>query len=586
MVNIKINGKALQVKEGTTILDAAKEAGYNIPTLCWMKDYSDIGACRVCVVEIDDNKTLAASCNTVVQEGMDIKTNSPRVVEARRENIKLMLSQHNVTCPTCERNINCALQDLANKYAVSSDNEIPKMLPINEWDTTLPLIREEDKCIKCYRCVQVCEKIQSIGVWDMVGTGANTTVGVKNNVPFNQSDCVLCGQCITHCPTNALHSRDDVMEIANLLDKEKNPDKVIVVQTAPSPRTAWGEDFGLDAEFATERRMAAALRRAGFDYVFDTNFSADLTIMEEGNEFLHRFTHKEDYAWPMFTSCCPGWVRFLKSQYPEMTDQLSTAKSPQGMFGAITKSYFAEKIGKAPEDIICISVMPCSAKKEELEIPNLNDAKEGIKDVDYSLTTREMNRLFKYLNIDIENLPEEGFDSPLGSGTGAAVIFGATGGVMEAALRTCYFVLTGDNPDADETFKAVRATGSDKPWVEAEYNVNGAIVRAAVVNSLGNTRKLLEALKAGEVEYDFVEVMACPGGCVGGGGQPIHFNEERAADRAKVIYNYDSNNKMRFSHENPDVQTLYDEFLKEPLGEKSHHLLHTDHQGWQMPFFK
>ena len=436
MVNIKINGKALQVEEGTTILDAAAASGYNIPTLCYLKDYSDVGACRICVVEINGYDKLHSACNTVCIEGMDIRTNSPRVLETRRENLKLLLSQHNVTCPTCERNSNCELKRLSNEFAVGAD-DMEKDLPINEWDRSLPLIREEDKCIKCYRCVAICEQVQSVNVWDMVGSGSKTTVGVKDNQPFTESKCVLCGQCITHCPTNALHSRDDVMEIAALLDKTKNPDLKIVVQTAPSPRTAWGEEFGLDPEFASERRMAAALRRAGFDYVFDTNFSADLTIMEEGTEFLHRFQNKDKYAWPMFTSCCPGWVRFLKSQYPEMTEQLSTAKSPQAMFGAVTKSYFAEKIGEKPENIICISVMPCSAKKEELEIPNLSDAKEGIKDVDYSLTTREMSRLFKYLGIDIKSLPEENFDSPLGSGTGAAVIFGATGGVMEAALRTC-----------------------------------------------------------------------------------------------------------------------------------------------------
>ena len=349
------------------------------------------------------------------------------------------------------------------------------------------------------------------------------------------------------------------------------------------------EELGLPSNVATEKRLAAALRKIGFDYVFDTNFSADLTIMEEGTEFLHRLQHRENYQWPMFTSCCPGWVRFLKNQYPDMVPQLSTAKSPQQMFGAITKSYFAQKIGVDPANLVCVSVMPCAAKKAELAIPNINDANEGLLDVDISITTRELCNILKIFQVDVASLEEEDFDSPLGCGTGAAVIFGTTGGVMEAALRTCYYVMTGTNPDADSSFKDVRSSGTNmpgmdtngyNPWTEVNYNVNGTIIRTAVAHSLGNARKLIEALRHGDVEYDFVEIMACPGGCVGGGGQPIYYNEEKAPERSRVLYNIDKANPLRFSHENPDVQALYREFLKEPCGELSHHLLHTDHMGW------
>ena len=582
MVNITINGTVVSVKEGTTILDAAASIGIKIPTLCFLKDYNEIGACRMCVVDIKGYDHLQAACNTVCAEGMEIETDNARVIDDRRLNLELLMSEHNDNCPSCERTGNCELQRLAAIYTVG-DNKAPfeKNLPINDWNEDMPIIRDEDKCIRCYRCVAVCEKVQSINIWDMVGSGEHTTVDVSGARKLEDSECVFCGQCVTHCPCNALHVRDDTDKVRDFIRNAKAEGKTVVVQTAPAVRSAWGEEFGLTADVATEKRMATALRRLGFDYVFDTNWSADLTIMEEGTEFLGRVKEAEKYKWPMFTSCCPGWVRFLKSQYPDMTDQLSTAKSPQGMFGAVTKSYFAEKIGKKPEDMVCISVMPCSAKKAEVEIPNINDAAPGVKDVDLSITTREMCRLFKQANIDIPSLPEEGFDSPLGSGTGAAVIFGTSGGVMEAALRTCYYVLTGENPDADETFKAVRATGSEKPWEEAEYDVAGTKVRAAVVSGLANTRKLIRALRKGEVSYHFVEVMACPGGCVGGGGQPIRYNEERQGMRTKVLYDYDHANVLRFSHENPDVKAIYDEYLKEPCGEKSHHLLHTDHHGWQ-----
>ena len=583
MVNITINGTALQVEEGTTILEAAKKIGVNVPTLCFLKEINEIAACRICVVEVEGIDSLVPSCNTKCEEGMVVRTNSPKVREARRVNLELLLSQHRINCPTCERNGSCQLQEVANCYPIGEVMNFEHEYPADEWDRNFPLIREESKCIRCYRCVSVCSKVQTLNIWDMVGTGSHTTVNVSGGRKITEADCALCGQCITHCPTNALHARDDSDEMIGLHGALNDPEKVVVVQVAPAVRSAWGESFGLAPEVATEKRLAAALRRLGFDYVFDTNFSADLTIMEEGTEFLGRVQNAEKYQWPMFTSCCPGWVRFLKSQYPDMQDNLSTAKSPQQMFGAITKSYFAEKIGVDPEKIVCVSIMPCTAKKAEVNIPNINDAKEGVKDVDFSLTTRELCRVIRSDHLDIAALPEEEFDSPLGTGTGAAVIFGTTGGVMEAALRTCYYVLTGENPNADETFKAVRAYGSEKPWVEAEYDVAGIKVKAAVVNGLGNTRELIRAVRRGDVFYHFVEVMACPGGCVGGGGQPIHYNEERATERGQVLYNYDHANVMRFSHENPDIQALYEEYLKEPCSEKSHHLLHTNHHGWTLP---
>lgn len=581
MVTLKINGIRLQVPEETTILEATRMVGMPVPTLCYLKDINEIAACRVCVVEVKGIEKLITACNNVCAEGMEVYTNTPKVRNARQANIELLLSQHRTNCPTCSRNGNCQLQKVASSINLDDTMPYRSEYRLAEWDTSFPIIRDETKCIRCYRCVSVCEKVQTLGVWDMVGSGAHTTVGVRGNRPIGQSDCTACGQCITHCPVNALREREDTRQLMGLRGVLTDPDKVVVVQVAPAVRAAWGEEFGLSPDIATAKRMAAALRRLGFDYVFDTNFSADLTIMEEGAEFLARLKEKERHVWPMFTSCCPGWVRFLKSQYPDMTANLSTAKSPQQMFGAVTKSYFAEKIGVPAEQIVCVSVMPCTAKKAELEIPNINDAAPGCRDVDYSITTREMCRMIRADQIDVAALPEEEFDSPLGSGTGAAVIFGVTGGVMEAALRTCAYVLNGENPDPD-AFKAVRSR--DGGWREADFEITpGTVVHTAVVSGLGSTRKLLRALRKGEVQYDFVEVMACPGGCAGGGGQPIHYNEERAAERGAVLYGYDRANALRFSHENPDVQALYADYLGAPCGEKAHHLLHTDHEGWQMP---
>ena len=575
MVNAIIDGHPISVEEGTTILKAANDIGIGIPHLCFLKDINEIAACRICVVEVEGTDRLLPSCNNEVLEGMVIHTNSPRVRQARRTNLRLILSQHDSNCTTCIRNGNCALQKLSGYLNIHYQpyKVHPERTHV---DLSVPVVREASKCIKCMRCVQVCDKIQGMHIWDVSGTGSRTTVDVSFNRLLKNTDCTYCGQCVTHCPTGALTARDDTNRVFHAL---ADPEITTVVQIAPAVRVAWAEAFNLSPDFATTGRMVAALRQIGFDYVFDTNFAADLTIMEEGSEFLQRFTHRGKYRWPMFTSCCPGWVRFVKSQYPDYTDCLSTAKSPQQMFGAVAKSYFAEKLGIDPHKLFVVSVMPCTAKKSECEIPNLNDAC-GDPDVDVVLTTREFVRVLRSDHIVPFDLKGEEFDSPLGSGTGAAVIFGATGGVMDAALRSAYYLVTGKNPDAD-AFSAVR--GMDG-WKEATFTIPGAgDVHVAVVSGLGNTRRLMHAIDDGKVSYDFVEVMACPGGCAGGGGQPIHDGQELAAYRGDILWSIDKNTKVRFSHENADVQALYREFFRAPLGEKSHHLLHTDHTAWKMP---
>ena len=428
------------------------------------------------------------------------------------------------------------------------------------------------------RCIQICDKVQSLRVWDLAKTGSRTTVDVSLRRNIKDADCSLCGQCITHCPVGALTGRDDKRPVFSQNGFLNAKGKTTVVQVAPAVRTAWAESFRLSRKFASPRRLAGALRMMGFDYVFDTTFAADLTIMEEASEFLDRLKHKENYQWPMFTSCCPGWVRFLKSQYPDMTGCLSTAKSPQQMHGAIIKNYFADKIHEDPENIFSVAIMPCIAKKAECALPTMDSTGTG-PDVDVVLNTREFVNYLRSLNIDIYSLPEGDFDSPCGEGSGAGVIFGTTGGVMEAALRTCYNLATGENPEPD-AFYGIR--GMDG-WREASIDIAGTTVKVAVVSGLGNARRLIEAVRKKKVFYHFVEVMACPGGCVGGGGQPIHEGREMAEIRSKNLYFLDSKNELRFSHENPEIKKVYDEYLEKPLSRMAHKLLHTDHDAWEMP---
>ena len=572
MVNLTINGIPVQAEEHMTILTAATSAGITIPTLCYLKDINEIGACRVCVVEIEGVERLQAACNATVSEGMAVYTNSPKVREARRINVELILSQHNDHCASCARSGNCTLQTLCNDLGITEEH-FEKQVPKNRWSRRSPLVRDAAKCVKCMRCVQICDHVQDLHIWDVANTGSHTTIDVSRNRFISESDCALCGQCITHCPVGALRERDDTDEVFSAL---ADPERITVVQIAPAVRAAWGEAFGMVREDATAGRLVAALRTMGFDYIFDTDFSADLTIMEEGSEFLQRL--REHGTLPMFTSCCPGWVRFVKSQFPEFTDHLSTAKSPQQMFGAVAKSYYAELLGVEPERIYCVSVMPCLAKKHECALPSMNDAGAG-QDVDAVLTTREITRMIRAEHIRPQTLAEEAFDQPLGTATGAGVIFGATGGVMEAALRSAYYLVTGNNPDPD-AFRAVR--GMDG-WREATFDLAGTPLRVAIASGLGNARRLMEAIRSGRASYDFVEIMACPGGCAGGGGQPIHDGQELAAERAGVLYELDRANALRFSHENPAVLACYRDFLGQPLSEKAHHLLHTDHRAWDMP---
>ncbi len=574
MVNLTINGKQISVQENTTIMEAAAQNGIHIPKLCYLKDINEIAACRMCVVELEGKEKLITSCNNPAEDGMVIHTNSPKVRKHRKTTVELILSQHDCRCVTCARSGNCSLQKTANDLNIL---QIPykQTLEHQKWNQSFPLIRDSAKCIKCMRCVQICEKVQGLGVWDVEGTGSRTTVNVSRLRSIEEADCALCGQCITHCPVGALRERDDTETV---WDAIADPDKIVAVQVAPAVRAAWGEQLGLTRGEATIGKILDSLKKMGVDYAFDTTFSADLTIMEEGTEFIKRFTSGELKHLPMFTSCCPGWIRFIKTQYPGLVKYLSTAKSPQQMFGSVMKTYFAEQLKVAPERIYTVSVMPCVAKKAEREMELFYEEYAG-HDVDAVITTRELVKMIRSAHINPKTLEDIPGDRPMQEGTGAGVIFGATGGVMEAALRSAYFLLKGKNPPAD-AFSKVRSQGfnQNNGVQEADFQIDDITVRTAVVSGLGNTRALLDRILRGEVQYDFVEVMACPGGCVGGGGQPIHDGEERAFERGKKLYDLDQQAELRFSHENPDVRTMYERFFGNPNSHKAHMLLHTIHE--------
>lgn len=577
MVNITIDNQLISVPEGTTIMEAAYSADIQIPKLCYLKGINEIAACRVCLVELEGMDKLITACNNVVKEGMTIFTNSPKVRAARRKNVQLILSQHDCKCATCVRSGNCTLQNLANNLNIL---ELPfkERLEDFPWNKTFPLIRNSKKCIKCMRCIQICGKVQDLHIWDVTSTGSRTTVNVTGNHEISEVPCSLCGQCITHCPVGALQERDDTEKV---WDAITDSGKIVVAQVAPAVRTAWGEALGLSRDEATIGKIVDALKKIGVDYVFDTTFSADLTIMEECHEFLERFTKGELNHRPMFTSCCPGWIRFIKSQYPHLVPQLSTAKSPQQMFGAVMKTYFAQSIGVNPQNLYTVSIMPCLAKKGEKNMELFYKEYAG-HDIDVVLTTRELTRMIRSAHLNPSSLSDRECDPLMKEGSGAGVIFGATGGVMEAALRSAYYFVTGQNPDTD-AFKIVRSPAFGTNVIEAEVQLGTATIRAAVVSGLKNTRKLIDAIEQGEAHYDFVEVMACPGGCVGGGGQPIHDGQELAHTRGQNLYFLDRNANIRFSHENPDVQKLYEDYMGNPLSHTAHMLLHTDHNSWEMP---
>lgn len=567
MVNLTIDGLKVCVPEGTTIMQAAASVGIEIPRLCYLKDINEISACKVCVVEVQGRNRVVTSCTTPVEEGLVVYTNSPKARRVRRSNVELILSQHDCLCATCVRSGNCSLQKLSNDLGIY-DIPYERDIVDTPWDQNFPLIRDSKKCIKCMRCVQVCDKIQDLHVWDVQNTGSRTTVDVAGNITIDAANCSLCGQCITHCPVGALKERNDVPKIYEAL---ADTSKVTVVQVAPAVRTAWAEAFNIPEELATEGHLVAALKRVGFDYVFDTSFAADVTIMEEASELLARMSNPNDHSWPMFTSCCPGWVSYVSYKYPYYIANLSTTKSPQQIFGAIAKSYFAEKKGLKPKEICSISIMPCVSKKREAELFSMRSS--GTHDVDIVLTTRELIRLLRAEHINPAILEEQPFDNPLGQSTGAGVIFGATGGVMEAALRTAHYAITGQEATA-EAFSPVRGEAGRRI---AEFKIGDKTLRTCTVSGLGNAGRLIEDIKAGKVHFDFVEVMACPGGCVGGGGQPIHDGEERAAMLGEKLYKLDNKRPLRQSHNNPDVQVLYNEYLEKPLSEKTEKLLHSNH---------
>ena len=568
MINLSVNGMKVSVKEGTTILEASRKAGIRVPTLCYLKGINEIAACRICVVEVKNARSLVTACVYPVTEGMEVFTNSERVIKSRKMTLELVLSDHKKECLSCTRSGNCELQTLANEYGVDearfsgakSNYEIDKS---TDW-----LVRDNNKCILCKRCVAACDN-QHVSVIGAINRGFDTHIGCDFEKDLNDVACVACGQCINVCPTGALQEKDNINDVISAI---ADPSKHVVVATAPAVRVAIGEEFGYEIGTNQEGKMAAALRRMGFDRVFDINFSADLTIMEEAYEFLGRV--QNGGVLPMFTSCSPGWVRFLEHYYPELIPNLSSCKSPQQMFGAVIKTYYAEKNNIDPKDIVMVGIMPCTAKK--FEITRADQQDNGVSDVDIVLTTRELARLIKRKGVDFKNLKSESFDNPLGVGSGAGLIFGVTGGVMEAALRTAVEKLTGEELQKLD-FSDVRGLEGIK---EAKYEVAGMEVKVAVASGLKNAKTLCDLVKAGKADYHFIEIMCCPGGCINGGGQPIvnadlRNTVDHKALRGNALYAGDAAMTLRKSHENPEIQALYKEYFGEPNSHKAHEVLHT-----------
>jgi iron-only hydrogenase group A len=568
MINITIDGIKTQVPKNYTVLEAARTLNINIPTLCYLKGLNEVGACRICVVEVQGARTLQASCVQPVAEGMVVRTNTPSVLEARRTILDLILARHERECLTCSRNLNCELQKLCEEIGIDKVTYEGEKIRYKLDEASPAVVRDQNKCVLCGRCVSVCKKVQDTGAIDFAQRGVNTTVTTSYNKGLSEVNCINCGQCIKICPVGALREKDDTEKVWKAIGDQT---KHVVVQTAPAVRVALGEEFGMPIGSNVEGKMITALKRLGFDKVFDTNFAADLTILEEGTELLSRINNGGKL--PLITSCSPGWIKYCEHNYHEFLDNLSSCKSPQQMFGAVAKSYYAEKTGIDPKDIFVVSIMPCTAKKYEAAREELSV--DSLMDVDAVRTTRELAKMIKQARIDFTAIRDGEYDSILGSSTGAGVIFGTTGGVMEAALRTVADILTGQDLKEIE-YTPVRGMEGIK---EASVNINGMDIKVAVVHGTGNASRLLDKIKSGEANYHFIEVMGCPGGCINGGGQPIIMNKEKTEEvkqlRAQGLYSIDRGRKLRKSHENPEVQKLYEEYMEKPNSHKAHHILHT-----------
>ena len=569
IINLKIDGIDVQVPEGTTILNAARKVNINIPTICFLKEINEIGDCRMCLVEIEGRKGFVASCMQKAEEGMVVRTNTGSIMEARRIMLDLILSNHKRNCLTCTRNGNCELQALAEQYNITEIEYDGEQLEPKIDELSPAIVRDTSKCILCRRCVSVCKKVQQVGAIDVVNRGFNSCVSTVCNSSLNNVNCTFCGQCIEVCPVGALKEKDSTKEVWQKLNDK---DTYVVVQTAPAVRVALGEEFGMPIGTNVQGKMVAALRRLGFDKVFDTNTGADLTIMEEGTEFLKRLKKKEKL--PLITSCSPGWIKYIEMNYPELLNNVSTCKSPQSMFGAVLKTYFAQKMKIDPKKVFVVSVMPCIAKKFERQREELKN--DGLYNVDAVITTRELARMIKQAHIDFTQLEDEQYDNPMGEATGAGAIFGVTGGVMEAALRTVYETVTGKEL-AKLEFEDVRGAEGIK---RAVVNIDNEKIKVVVANGLGNAKKIMEEIKNGKADYQFVEIMACPGGCIMGGGQPIHNSKTKHTInvqklRTDALYTIDEKSKIRKSHENPVIKTLYKDFLQKPGSHIAHELLHT-----------